>query len=167
MLHGHGDFGQVPVSETDTWVLVRHLKSVPEEYPLFFFEKIWVHCGHGRDTPELSSPRHYKTSKKEKGTKKEQDLDQCLSLSLSSLIWSVRCAFSATTKPPPATPKLLFSPFAISLSDLICAVCLLGVTTPEPPPASSDPKPPLSLCHFSLYRFLVLCLLVFQLFFFF
>lgn len=72
MLHGHGDFGQVPVSETDTWVLVRHLKSVPEEYPLFFLKKYGYIVDMVATLQNFPAPDTTKLQKKKKEQKKNR-----------------------------------------------------------------------------------------------
>ena len=58
MMHEHGDFGQIPVS--DTSISKTPLKSVPNKCPFFFLKKIWVHHKHGCDTPNLPDTKKLK-----------------------------------------------------------------------------------------------------------
>ena len=134
MMHKHGDFGQIPVS--DTSISKTPLKSVPNKCPFFFFWKKSGYITNMVVTRRISQTRKNLKNKNKRKRERKNRIWPNTSL-FPSILWSNMCGVSSWSKS----------------------------ATIEPPPTSNDPKAPsLSLCHFSLYRFWVLCLLGFQLF---
>ena len=104
-----------------TRVLVRPLKSIPDEcspFLFFFLKKFWVRHRHDRDT--LESPKHSKTLKWERERERVGFGPTPLSFPQFSDLICVVCLFGVDQRQPnpfrhPTTLNLLLSHSAISL----------------------------------------------------